>query len=73
MHLAARYKVISKLLFFASLVVGLKMVIVGVAKVPLTPCCFYAALRSCLPAPAYGGDSPASSKANDSRFFTFLS
>ena len=37
MHLAARYKVISKLLFFASLVVGLKMVIVGVAKAPLTP------------------------------------
>ena len=72
MHLAARYKVISKLLFFASLMVGWKMVIVGVAKVPLTPCCFYAALR-CLPARVYGGDSPASSKANESRIFTFLS
>ena len=42
MHLATRYKVISKLLFFASLVVAWAMVLVGVAKVlpPPTPCCF---------------------------------
>ena len=33
MHLATRYKVISKLLFFASLVVAWAMVLVGVAKV----------------------------------------
>ena len=46
MHLATRYKVISKLLFFASLVVAWAMVLVGVAKVlPPPP---YAALR-CLP------------------------
>jgi len=36
MHLATRYKVISKLLFFASLMVAWAMVIVGVAKVRLT-------------------------------------
>jgi len=36
MHLAMRYKVISKLLFFASLMVAWAMVIVGVAKVRLT-------------------------------------
>ena len=42
MHLATRYKVISKLLFFASLMVAWAMVLVGVAKVlpPPTPCCF---------------------------------
>lgn len=33
MHLAMRYKVISKLLFFASLMVAWAMVLVGVAKV----------------------------------------
>ena len=37
MHLATRYKVISKLLFFASLMVAWAMVIVGVAKVPPPP------------------------------------
>ena len=35
MHLATRYKVISKLLFFASLVVAWAMVLVGVAKASL--------------------------------------
>ena len=46
MHLATRYKVISKLLFFASLIVAWAMVLVGVAKVlPPPP---HAALR-CLP------------------------
>ena len=46
MHLATRYKVISKLLFFTSLMVAWAMVLVGVAKVPPPPP--HAALR-CLP------------------------
>lgn len=37
MHLATRYKVISKLLFFTSLMVAWAMVLVGVAKVPPPP------------------------------------
>ena len=46
MHLATRYKVMSKLLFFTSLMVAWAMVLVGVAKVlPPPP---HAALR-CLP------------------------
>ena len=37
MHLATRYKVISKLLFLTSLMIAWAMVIVGVAKVPPPP------------------------------------
>jgi hypothetical protein len=66
MHLATRYKVISKLLFLTSLMIAWAMVIVGVAKVPPPPpthpptqCC---ALR-CLPVSLY----PVSSKQEPNR------
>ena len=60
MHLAMRYKVISKLLFFASLMVAWAMVLVGVAKVlPPPP---HAAFPSDAFPSVYGGGNPASSK-----------
>ena len=60
MHLATRYKVISKLLFLTSLMIAWAMVIVGVAKVlPPPP---HAALR-CLPVSLY----PVSSKQEPNR------
>jgi hypothetical protein len=67
MHLATRYKVISKLLFLTSLMIAWAMVIVGVAKVPPPPptptpptqCC---ALR-CLPVSL----NPVSSKQEPNR------